>query len=77
MPGELSVIFMRAHSELAVSSNSSLGLLVTNSTGNSSQYLEGPNITWKDHDRNIFCPDGPQDSYHGPSRYYLVLPGTE
>ena len=30
------------------------------------QYLEGPN-----------SPDGPQDSYHGPSRYYLVLPGIE
>ena len=34
------------------------------------QYLEGPNSTWKDHDRN-------QDSYHGPSKYHLVLPGTE
>ena len=41
------------------------------------QYLEGPNCTWTVHDRNIFCPDGPQDYYHGPSRYYLVLPGTE
>ena len=48
------------------------------------QYLEGPNSTWKDHYRNLgiqmdqsIYPSGPQDSHHGPSRYYLVLPGTE
>ena len=41
------------------------------------QYLEGPNCTWAVHDKNIFCPNGPQDSYHGPSKYNLVLPGTE
>ena len=40
-------------------------------------YLEGPNSTWKDHDRNIFCPPGPKYSYHGPFRYHLVFPGTE
>ena len=45
--------------------------------GGSSQYLEGPNSTWKDHDRNIFCSDVSQYSYDGPSRYYLVLPGTD
>ena len=27
--------------------------------------------------RSEVTPCGPQDSYHGPSRYYLVLPGTE
>ena len=44
------------------------------------QYLEGPKSAWKDHDRNLgsiwkvnVSPEGPQDSYHGPSRYYLVL----
>ena len=37
------------------------------------QYLEGPNSTWKENDRNIFCPSGPPNSYHGSSRYYLVL----
>ena len=24
-----------------------------------------------------WTPNGPQDSYHGPSMLYLVLPGTE
>ena len=45
------------------------------------QYLKGPNSTWMDHDGNLgvqmeecLCPDGPQDSYHGPSRYYKRTP---
>ena len=44
--------------------------------GDSCQYLEGPNVTWKNHNRNIFCPGGPQYSCCGPSRYHLVLQGT-
>ena len=42
------------------------------------QYLEGPNSTWKDLDRNlgvrldtVLIPPGPQDSYQGPSRYWI------
>ena len=31
--------------------------------GRTKWYLEGPG--------------GPQDAYHGPSRYHLVLPGTQ
>ena len=46
-------------------------------TEDSIQYLEGPNGIWKHHDRHIFCPSRPQYAYHGPSRYHLVLPGTE
>ena len=46
-------------------------------TQDSIQYLEGPNGIWKDHDRHIFCPDGPQYACHGASRFHLVLPGTE
>ena len=38
---------------------------------------DGPNSTRKDHDRNIFCPSGPQYSYQGPSRYCLILPGSD
>ena len=41
------------------------------------QYLKGPNDIWKDHNRNIFCPDGPQYACHGPSRYRLVISGTQ
>ena len=40
------------------------------------QYLEGPNITWKDHDRNLGVQMDKRCSSHGPSRYYLVLSGN-
>ena len=36
------------------------------------QYLEEPNTTWKDHDRNLGVQTDKIYSYHGPSRYYLV-----